>query len=440
MDESASNAPSALTPLSSKLPARTLLYQLHVLRNDEQMQVSGVLGGSNGIEIHVQTQAEAEKQLQSREEAEAAAAAAAAEKQLPASSTWDSSVMYDEERKGAAAASAAAAAGAGSDDDAGAAESPEAEAATALPSTASPLFSESDEWVSLFLSASAAHKRFQQLRSYWSARGVRHVRARVIEFQLAEPLQLLVVTNETQRKAWIDSALPLPTSNTMIVDEAASPPSNVRVSPFTRRTVRRNPPLHPPSASAASAAASSATASVSSTAGVAASASTSPGRPSLFAAPTLSPALRSLLDAREDTLQGFCVAVSADSTTAAASSSAASAASSSSNDAGATLELSDRSVIDAEVILRGSVCSTLLQLVDDDKQGRWSQQLLTDLFARMDMGKKKKQHGSSSATALSASSAAAGSGTRAPWQVHPAPQLQIAPSSFAPHVLQTAQR
>jgi hypothetical protein len=420
------------------LPARTLLYQLHVLRNDEQMQVSGVLGGSSGIEIHVQTLAEAEKQLQSREEAEAAAAAAA-EKQPPASSVWDSSVMYDEERKGAAAASAAAAAGAGSDDDAGTAESPEAEAATALLSTASPLFSESDEWVSLFLSASAAHKRFQQLRSYWSARGVRHVRARVIEFQLAEPLQLLVVTNESQRKAWIDSALPPTTSNTMVVDEAAPPPANVRVSPFTRRTVRRNPPLHPPSASAVSALASSAAASVSSTAGAAASASSS-GRPSLFASPTLSPALRSLLDAREDTLQGFCVAVSADPTAAAASSSAASAANSSSADAGEMLELSDRSVVDAEVILRGSVCSTLLQLVDDDKQGRWSQQLLTDLFARMDMGKKKKQHGASSSTSLSGQSAAAGSGTRAPWQVNPAPQLQIAPSSFAPHVLQTSQR
>lgn len=460
--------PSPLQPTLCKLPARTLLYQLHLLRSDEKMVVKGVdtrgrVGG--GVEMVVRSTAEEDAAsppppapgAASKQEEETKSSAslmyAAALSSSSSSSASASAWMLDERKEfdesessnGAAAAAAAPAA--------------EEEVLEPLSSTLAPvshpLFPDSIEFVSLFLDSASAHRRFQELAKAWREKGVRDVRARVVEFQTTGALQLVKVENEEQRKAWMSA--PQPTSgkkgSTKAAAAGAAPAeadgmeleasmsgapgaasampvaSPVRTSFFAKRS---GAPSSSSSSSASAIAAPAPAAPAAASAGCSSSSSAAAASslPSLYTAPTVPAPLRSVLDSREDSVAGFCV-------NSALGASSGSVPLIASLDVVSSSDLSASSIAFGEVILRGSVCASSLHMLDDDKKGRWSQQLLTDLFGKMNMGKQADRSSGASSSSSSASSMGprAHSNSSSAAMLSPSPIVQLAPSSFAPHLL-----
>ena len=456
---SAHTHPSPLVPTLCKLPARTLLYQLHLLRSDEKMVVKGVdtrgrVGG--GVEMVVRSTAEedassaspppndevATKQDEEKSTASMMYAGASSSSSSASASAW----MMDERKEldgadGAPAASSSAAA------------DPE-EVLEPLSSTfapvSHPLFPDSLEFVSLFLDSASAHRRFQELAKAWREKGVRDVRARVVEFQTTGPLQLLKVDNEEQRRAWMNA--PQPTSSKkdsaksagagavaaqgMELEEsmsgapmaAAMPVSPARRSFFAKRSgVSSSASSSSASATAAPVPAPAVSAAPPSTSSAAAS-----SLPSLYTAPTVPAPLRSVLDSREDSVAGFCV-------NSALGLSACSVPLTVSLDVVSSIDVSPSSISFGELILRGSVCASSLHILDDDKKGRWSQQLLTDLFGKMNMGHKQKENAEGTSSSSSSSASAVGPRTHSSSSnaslSSSSSLVYLSPSSFAPHLL-----
>jgi len=405
-ESSALNLP--LTTL--KLPARTLLYQLVILRSDEEMVVRGVerrsgSGGSvEGIDVRVRTAAEMEQlQVDRGEEEEARKHHAVKvqnrvmmdgdekeEKEEKYNDWVDKEAVLSELSEGA----------------------PQPDA-----STSASFFPESSEFVDLLLSASACHNHFIQRQTALERRGVRRVKERMIEWQLTEPIKLLLIHTETQRNEWrrIDleeeeeeatSMHDENFSNSLTTTSFASP-MPLRASPFDKpMQIQQTRPRSSSSSSTLPSTAASSAASL--------TPAVAPSLPSLIPSPILSPSLASVLSAHESDLAGFCM-------------------SSHPNADPSNLAPNTRNVLDGRVTLRSTVCAHSLHLLDDDKKGGWSQQLLTDLFSRMEMGQKRKQDRRAHRSPFNATSNAAASFASANGygQSASGPTVILSPSSFS---------
>lgn len=362
---------------SSKLCALSLVYQLHVLRADEKMLVTGV-GDAGAVGMEIRCATEEEEDAAAGEEEEDAKVPRPANGVDTSSS---SSCMVDAPELISSEPSVAAAA-----------EPDEVleplSAAVAPP--LHPLFPESLDFVRFFLSASSAHLAFLRAQDEWRRRGVRNVKERVLELQLTQPVQLLVVASESQRQHWLPSADGTPMEDEQSTPAAATnanalpvtgPTPALRASPFSKAPAAQ--PVQQtllgfatprPAATHAVQATSSSTPAAPTTDATPATSSSSSSLPALYTPPTLSAPLRRLLSRESDVLDGYCVL-------RPSVESAASAAG-----GGGVVDLTESTVVDGEVILRASVCAAHMRVIDDDKQGRWHQQLLTDLFGRMAVG------------------------------------------------------
>lgn len=351
--------------LHSKLATRTLVYQLHILHADEKLKLST----ARTLECvrthaHATYGAEEEEDQQAEEDIRAHGEDAINESSTKREVGGVGKLILEGTScvDGSSSSSGSTSCFESSSD--------QSDSTTTSSSSASqPLFPDSTDYVRLFLSSEAAHSAFLELAAYWHRRGIRGVKERIIELQVIQPINLLVIGGEEQseERSSIEeeesSMDDTPIPNTINI---------IRASPFEKPPTRTQMSI-PPSSSSSSAPSSSVLDH--------AAASTPHSSLPLLTPPALvSASVRSLLSREEGFLDGYCV--SNDTSTPLESSSSSTPSS---------LLLTPSNVVRGEVILRGSICAERLHLIDDEKKSHVHQQLLTDLFGRMDLSQKNKQ-------------------------------------------------
>lgn len=380
------------SPRRVKLSERTLLYQLHVLRSDEKLMLSGMgsqHGGCSTIAMTIRSVSE-------EEIVEATRTNPTTTTSTTRMSGSSSSKACDEEMKGGEISSK---------ETESQPESPR-EPLSSLPTSVDhPLFPDSLDYVRFYLSQHAAHEAFMKSEIEWAQRGVRGVKERLVELQLTQSVNIAMIASESQRQQY------LVTSNERMEDDAPSQlvatsaePIVLRSSPFAK-PVTLNPvqrTITPSTSSTSSSSVSSSSSTIS----------------SLYTPPKMSNQLRRLLTS-EDEFDGFCVSRSVDASTID------------------DFDPSESNLLNGEVVIRGSVCASRLHLLDDDKKGGVNQQLLTDLFGRMEMGKRLNNtrsidlYGQTQINQHSSSSESSSRQFPSSTPVYKQSTLSLAPSSFS---------